>query len=113
MVSRMRSREGQGISKRSAKRVDPFYVSSEWRNLRDKRLRLDGYRCQDCGELCLGRKRNKPSPHVDHIKTRKERPDLQLNMDNLRTLCGPCHSKRTRADQLDRPEIGPDGYLVG
>ena len=112
MVSRMRSRQGQGISKRSSKQGDPFYVSPEWRRVRDKRLKADRYICQECGVVCLGKRRNKPAPQVDHIKPRKTHPALELDMDNLRTLCHPCHSKRTRADQLDRPEIGPDGYLV-
>ena len=36
---------------------------------------------------------------VDHIQPIAERPDLRLDPDNLRGLCGPCHARRT-ADYL-------------
>lgn len=97
-------------SKRSSKRADPFYLSEEWKALRLKCLRRDGYRCTECRCMCAGKKRGQPSPHVDHIKTRREHPELAMRLDNLRTLCPSCHSRRTRADQLDRPAIGIDGY---
>lgn len=37
--------------------------------------------------------------HVDHIKTIKEAPHLRLDPRNLRSMCGPCHSRRTARDQ--------------
>lgn len=104
------SHQRRHLSKRSAKQVDPFYSSSEWQQLRHKRLKYDRYICNHCGVKCLGKKRGQPSPHVDHVIDRKDRPDLQLDIDNLQTLCDSCHSKKTRATQLDRPAIGLDGY---
>ena len=45
------------------------------------------YRCQDCGKF---------GNECDHIDGRTEN-----NLDsNLRTLCKPCHSKRTAAVTL-------------
>jgi 5-methylcytosine-specific restriction endonuclease McrA len=36
---------------------------------------------------------------VDHIRSIKERPDLRLEMTNLRSACRPCHSRRTAKEQ--------------
>ena len=96
------------------KRVDPFYQSKEWEAIRLKVLRRDGYKCNKCGVKCLGKKRNRPSPNVDHIVERKKRPDLALDMSNLRTLCSSCHSRRTIMDThgKNKPEIGLDGYPI-
>jgi 5-methylcytosine-specific restriction endonuclease McrA len=98
--------------RRSGKQVDSFYVSKEWREVRAKRLKMDSYTCTECGGFCGGRKRGQPSPHVDHIKTLRDHPELALDINNLRTLCGPCHSRRTRLEESGRPQIGPDGYPI-
>jgi 5-methylcytosine-specific restriction endonuclease McrA len=37
--------------------------------------------------------------HVDHIKSVREAPNLRLEWSNLRSMCGPCHSRRTARDQ--------------
>lgn len=37
--------------------------------------------------------------HVDHIKSIREAPHLRLVESNLRSMCGPCHSRRTARDQ--------------
>jgi len=100
------------VSRRSQKRGDPFYTSKPWREIRAQRLKIDNYRCQMCGCLCLGKKRGMPSPHVDHIKTRREHPELSLDINNLRTLCESHHNQRTRLDQLSKPQIGVDGYPI-
>lgn len=97
---------------RSSKRVDPFYASDAWKKIRLQRIKLDGWRCTECGCACGGKKRGQPSPHVDHIKTRRQHPELALDINNLRTLCESCHNRRTRLDQLARPRIGLDGYPV-
>jgi 5-methylcytosine-specific restriction endonuclease McrA len=57
---------------RSKKRGDPFYLSKPWKVLRLKALRRDRYMCQKCGIACIGKARNAPSPHVDHIVPRTE-----------------------------------------
>ena len=100
------------IAARSTKKVDPFYLTKAWESVRKQALTRDGYRCAHCQVLCLGKKRNKPSPHVDHIKPRKQHPELALDIANLRTLCHSCHSKVSAYDKQDRPAIGLDGYPV-
>jgi len=99
---------------RRAKRVDPFYLTRAWESVRLQALRRDDYTCQKCGVKCLGKKRKAPSPNVDHIIPRKQDPRLALELSNLRTLCGPCHSKITIADMhgKEKPEIGLDGFPV-
>ena len=46
--------------------------------------------CCVCGEKAT---------HVDHIKSVREAPNLRLVESNLRSMCGPCHSRRTARDQ--------------
>ena len=96
------------------KRVDPFYVSPVWQELRLKALRRDGYICNHCGVKCLGKAKGKPSPHVDHIEPIRTAPGKKLLLSNLRVLCHSCHSKVTANARHngDRPEIGPDGYPI-
>ena len=100
---------------RSQKVADRFYLSPKWKDTRQKVLRRDGYICQECGCKALGKRFGRPTPEVDHILPRKEYPKLAYDMSNLRTLCKPCHSRRTIMDTkgITRPLIGPDGYPVG
>jgi 5-methylcytosine-specific restriction enzyme A len=65
------------------KRADPFYYSPEWRALRRLALKRDRYRCVVCGRGVAG----KGEARIDHVKTRRERPDLELVLSNVRTLC--------------------------
>lgn len=100
--------------KRSNKRADPFYNSPEWKSLRLQRLRMDKWRCQFCGCLCLGAKKGMPAAAVDHIEPIKERPDLKLTLSNTRCLCKPCHDRHTRHSETakTKPLIGADGYII-
>jgi len=94
------------------KRVDPYYLTPEWEALRRQVLKRDNYLCSFCGVKCLGKKRNKPSPHVDHIIPRKE--GGKDTLDNLRVACHSCHSRITILDRYSKgkPEIGLDGYII-
>jgi len=76
------------------KRADPFYTAPAWRALRRAALRRDGYRCVvcDCDVSAPGAAR------VDHIKTRRERPDLALVLANVRTLC-PEHDNQAHREK--------------
>ena len=66
-----------------------FYLSKEWRRIRLKALRRDNFECQECKRQGGFSKANT----VHHIKHLKDRPDLALDLDNLESLCGPCHNK--------------------
>ena len=94
------------------KHADPFYNSQEWEAVRHLALKRDRYYCQTCGALCLGKKRGKPNPHVDHVIPRKEKPEWALKLANLQVLCHSCHSRKSILDTMakEKPMIGLDGY---
>src|SRR6185312_4677705 len=70
-----------------------FYCSSAWLYVRKQALVRDLYQCQEpqCGASVAGKR----EANVDHILSRQERPDLELELSNLRTLCQSCHSRKT------------------
>jgi 5-methylcytosine-specific restriction protein A len=72
------------------KKADPFYLSQDWRDVRVQALRRDRWRCVLCGASVHAR----GWARVDHIETRKARPDLALTLSNLRTLCVRCDNQR-------------------
>jgi 5-methylcytosine-specific restriction protein A len=64
------------------------YGRRAWKLARRERLVLDNWQCQDCGRVVSGRE-----AHVDHVVAKAAGgSDL---MDNLRTLCRSCHSRKT------------------
>jgi 5-methylcytosine-specific restriction endonuclease McrA len=64
------------------------YGKRAWKLARAERLSIDNWQCQDCGRVVTGRE-----AHVDHIVPKSAGgSDL---MDNLRTLCRNCHSRKT------------------
>lgn len=81
-----------------------FYDTAAWRGtyrngrwhggLRHAALCRDNYVCQECEALVSGK-----TAHVDHIQTIEDRPDLRADINNLRTLCGGCHGKKTKREQ--------------
>jgi len=64
--------------------------SRRWPALRQQALRRDGFACVECG--ARGRL------EVDHIKPVRTHPHLAWELDNLQTLCGPCHTRKTRIE---------------
>lgn len=60
-----------------------------WEQLRIMVLHRDAYTCQRCG---------REGNEVDHI--RPKRAGGQDAMDNLQTLCKPCHSAKTQLEDL-------------
>jgi len=90
-----------------------FYQSAEWRTLRLQALKRDAYRCTNCGESVRGWRKSR----VDHIKPRKEHPDLALVLGNLRTLCVGCDAKRHNDKGghnalVPRAYTGADGFPI-
>ena len=69
------------------KPTDPFYYSRPWRKLRIAVLQRDNYLCV----RCLAKYRIAPAKIVHHIKPRQEYPELELEIDNLESLCNGCH----------------------
>ena len=95
------------------KESDPFYHSKEWKRIRKAALMRDGGMCQDCMDRMrsgIGVKPNRATM-VHHIIPRSERPDLELVMENLRSLCDSCHEnqhpeKRSKKKRKTLERIG-------
>lgn len=83
---------------------------SKWDRLRKTILQRDKHLCQDCLP-----DRVTPATQVDHVK-----PKADGGTDdpaNLRSLCRPCHDRKTYADQgktLRRTKraYGLDGWPI-
>ena len=77
------------------KKSDPFYHSKEWKALRTVALQRDNGFCQDCLDRMQWETGYKPrrATMVHHIIPISERPDLKLDLGNLRSLCAQCHEE--------------------
>lgn len=89
---------------------DSFYSSPEWRALRLQALRRARYCCEVCGASV----RAKGASRVDHIKPRREHPQLALVLGNLRVKCATCDNRgavwKGEKNQRARfEEVGLDG----
>jgi 5-methylcytosine-specific restriction enzyme A len=73
---------------------DPFYSSTAWIRLRDWK-RSDRPLCEECEASGVV----EPMAHVDHVLPRRERPDLELDASNLRSLCARCHNRKTAKER--------------
>ena len=78
------------------KESDPFYHTAAWKRAAAERMRLDNHLCCDCLERYQngGRGKVRDAEVVHHMKPRSERPDLSLDIHNLRSLCKKCHNQR-------------------
>lgn len=78
---------------------NPFYLSPEWRRVRDAVLRRDGYR-----DVWLARYgRMMPAEIVHHVFLLEDRPDLRFNPHNLASVSRDTHRHILHA---------PDGSLT-
>lgn len=75
-----------------------------WDKLRKVVLRRDMWLCQECSR----HGRTTPAKDVDHIKRKADGGTDQL--DNLQSLCRPCHIAKTRAENQGLDEVGLDGW---
>ena len=64
--------------------------TKRWRLLRAEVLERDRWRCGACG--ARGRL------EVDHVRPVRDHPAGAYDPANLQTLCGACHSAKTRAE---------------
>lgn len=82
-----------------------FYNSKQWKAKRIEILDRDRHECQDCVKrlhdavknntiLPADERKIRPACEVHHIKELSERPDLELDNDNLISLCVQCHNIR-------------------
>jgi len=82
-----------------------FYMSMQWRDLRDVVINKYGKRCMRC--KFLGR-----SCHVDHIFPRSKYPHLELDLDNLQVLCNDCNVKKSNKFYCDFRKISDEEKLI-
>jgi 5-methylcytosine-specific restriction enzyme A len=71
--------------------IKAFYASSGWQKARAAKLEADPS-CEDCAAFGYQR----AASQVDHITPVREGGDPH-DATNLRSLCLPCHSRRTMA----------------
>lgn len=64
--------------------------SVRWKAVRLQAKRRDGWACVQCGA--------KTRLEVDHIQPVRTHPDRAFDIDNLQTLCGSCHARKTRLE---------------
>lgn len=65
-----------------------FYNSTEWRELRAKKLASNPL-CEECRRGGL----LKAATTVHHLEEVKDYPELKLDWDNLESSCASCHSR--------------------
>lgn len=102
----------QNNAMKDYKRNDPFYTSAAWRNVREQALIRDHYECQQCVKLMEMGKLFRPhrATMVHHIKPRELFPELELDLDNLVSLCDACHNREhpERGFKPERKEPRPE-----
>lgn len=81
------------------KTVEPYYGTAEHKAWAAAVIKRDGSICQDPrhkgpreGLRCV----------ADHIKERRDRPDLQLDLSNGITRCWSCHTRKTAEERAKR-----------
>ena len=85
-----------------------FYHSPQWQAVRRIVLHRDHYTCCDCGERA-----NEVHHIVELTPDNINDPNIALNPDNLMSLCGRCHKRRTHSegDAGDGYAFGADGQV--
>lgn len=84
--------------KNNGVKVSEFYTSFEWLKLRMEVIKKYGAVCACCGS---SPKKDRIKINVDHIKPRKEFPELELVFDNLQVLCSDCNKGKGNWDKTD------------
>lgn len=77
-----------------------FYKSKAWERCRTLSLERDNYLCQ----RCLRRGMITAADVVHHIKELKNHPELALDLENLESLCHPCHNKE-HPEKGEKPKV--------
>ena len=100
----------RGEQNMQRKQADPFYLSKAWRTVRAEALRRDHGMCVRCMERFMnGGEKPRLAVMVHHKKSRKEYPELELDLDNLESLCDICHNREHPEKGKKKSETGlPD-----
>ena len=71
---------------------NPAWIGGRWTYWKQQTKLRDDYICQRCGFS------DKEIMIVDHILPRSVYPELELDINNLQTLCPNCNAKKTLQD---------------
>ena len=71
-----------------------FYQTKEWKSLREFKIRVNPI-CEMCLEFDI----IEPAAEIDHIVPIKRDPTRCLDINNLQSLCKPCHSRKTMKEE--------------
>ena len=97
------------------KQADPFYSTGRWRRVRAAALARDHGLCRDCVEIYLRNPTHKVSTAdvVHHLRPRRTHPELELDLDNLISLCDTHHERRHPERRKAKPARPyPEGIRV-
>lgn len=89
-----RIQQYEATPERAADRA--WYNAKRWRDFRAYALSLPE------NALCRGCKAQgiiTPSTQLDHVKPRKEFPELAYELSNVQGMCGKCHRAKTQRGQ--------------
>ena len=86
-------------------RVDPFFHTAAWKQLRATYIARHGQRCQGLEhDPRQPRSGEAVRLELDHIIERQDWPQGALVWENLILLCRACHGKKTVATNIRRRE---------
>ena len=88
-MPRIKSISPKRTSQQSTKKTDSFYYSTKWRKLRAHKLSI-----QPLCEICYKNNVTTIATVVDHDKTRRLWPELEMDLDNLVPMCNKHHNKK-------------------
>ena len=91
MKKRPGRRSPESANKRYGERQKK-YMRARWTKLRRVVLARDNHLCQECKRNGITATGNQ----IDHIVPARDAMDRFYDANNLQTLCGPCHSRKTQ-----------------
>jgi 5-methylcytosine-specific restriction endonuclease McrA len=85
-----------------------FYLSKEWRAVRDNVFKRDCGLCVRCG------KPGEIVHHKTHITPANiDDPNITLNWNNLQLVCRECHAQIHAHDSRRRYKVDDQGHVIG
>ena len=93
----------------------PFYHSAAWKRVRALAMQRDHGMCLDCLDRLRAGYGIRPNraQMVHHILPLSERPDLALDLNNLRSLCNECHNRQHPEKGRDRRQAQAKAVPAG
>lgn len=85
-----------------------FYNSSDWQCVREHALIRDHYLCV----RCFKEKKLVPADMVHHIIPLRDDRDKGLDLDNLESLCHPCHNKEHGGKEKAKAKVKTRARII-